>query len=139
MVEERNFAELAGEFACDNFRKRHEAGLRVGRHGEAVLERFRAVSSADPSAENEGVAAVEGDGRLEVDRSRRVCHVISGEIPYLVRQLSVFWIGNLLRGVPEVDECGLAEISNSKEETRGTQFRQVRVAWCVIPYVLYAA
>jgi hypothetical protein len=22
MVEERNFAELAGEFACDNFRKR---------------------------------------------------------------------------------------------------------------------
>jgi hypothetical protein len=35
MVEERNFAELAGEFACDNFRKRHEAGLRVGRHGEA--------------------------------------------------------------------------------------------------------
>jgi hypothetical protein len=30
MVEKRNFAELAGEFACDNFRKRHEAGLRVG-------------------------------------------------------------------------------------------------------------
>jgi hypothetical protein len=26
-------------------------------------------------------------------------------------------------GVPEVDECGLAEIGNSKEETRGTQFR----------------
>jgi hypothetical protein len=26
----------------------------------------------------------------------------------------------------EVDECGLAEIGNSKEETRGTQFRQVR-------------
>jgi hypothetical protein len=38
MVEERNFAELAGEFACDNFWKRHEAGLRVGRHGEAALE-----------------------------------------------------------------------------------------------------
>jgi hypothetical protein len=35
MVEERNFAELAGEFACDNFGKRHEAGLRVGWHGEA--------------------------------------------------------------------------------------------------------
>jgi hypothetical protein len=35
--------------------------------------------------------------------------------------------------------CGLAEISNSKEETRGTQFRQVRAARCVIPYVLYAA
>jgi hypothetical protein len=90
MVEERNFAELAGEFACDNFRKRHEAGLRVGRHGEAVLERSRAVSSVDPSAEHEGVAAVEGDGLLEVDRSRGVRHVISSEIPYLARQLSVF-------------------------------------------------
>jgi hypothetical protein len=38
-----------------------------------------------------------------------------------------------------VDECGLAEIGNSKEETRGTQFRQVRAARCVIPYVMYAA
>jgi hypothetical protein len=84
MVEERNFAELAGEFACDNFRKRHEAGLRVGWHGEAALERSRAISSADTSAENEG------DGWLEVDRSRRVRHVISGESPYLARQLSVF-------------------------------------------------
>jgi hypothetical protein len=90
MVEERNFADLAGEFAWDNFRKRHEADLRVGRHGEAVLERARAVCSADPGAEHEGVAAVEGDGWLEVDRSRRVRHVISGEIPYLARQLSVF-------------------------------------------------
>jgi hypothetical protein len=90
MVEERNFAELAGEFASDNFRKRHEAGLRVGLHGEAAVERSRAVSSADPSAENEGVAAVEGDGWLEVDRSRRVRHVISGESLYLARQLSVF-------------------------------------------------
>jgi hypothetical protein len=36
------------------------------------------------------------------------------------RSLSVFWTGNLPKGVPEVDECGLAEISNSKEETRGT-------------------
>jgi hypothetical protein len=90
MVEERNFAELAGEFACDNFRERHEAGLRVGRHGEAALEGSRTVSSADPSAENEGVATVEGDGWLEVDRSRRVRHVISGESPYLARQLSVF-------------------------------------------------
>jgi hypothetical protein len=44
-----------------------------------------------------------------------------------------------LRGVPEVDERGLAEIGNSKEDTRGTQFRQVRAARCVIPYVLYAA
>jgi hypothetical protein len=51
----------------------------------------------------------------------------------------VFWTGNLLRGVPEVDECDLAEIGNSKEETRGTQFRQVRAARRVIPYVLYVA
>jgi hypothetical protein len=65
--------------------------------------------------------------------------VISGEIPYLAHQLSVFYTGNLLRGEPEVDECGLADIGNSKEETRGTQFRQVRAARCVIPYVLYAA
>jgi hypothetical protein len=90
MVEERNFTELASEFACDNFWKRHEAGLRVGRHGEAVLEGSRAVSSADPGAEDEGVAMVEGDGWLEVDRSRRVRHVISDESPYLARQLSVF-------------------------------------------------
>jgi hypothetical protein len=90
MGEKRNFAELAGEFARDNFRKRHKASLRVGRHGEAALEGSRTISSADPSTENEGVAAVEGDGWLDVDRSRRVCHVISGEIPYLARQLSVF-------------------------------------------------
>jgi hypothetical protein len=90
MVEERNFAQLAGEFACDNFWKRHEAGLQVGRHGEAALERSCAVSSADPGVEHEGVTAVEGDGWLEVDRSRRVRHVISGESPYLARQLSVF-------------------------------------------------
>jgi hypothetical protein len=90
MVEERNFAELAGEFACDNFRKRHEAGLRVGRHGEAALERDRAICSADPGAKHKGVAVVEGDGWLEVDGSRRVRHVISGEIHYLARQLLVF-------------------------------------------------
>jgi hypothetical protein len=90
MVEKRNFSELACEFARDNFRKRHEASLRVGRHSEVALEGSRAVSSADPSAENEGVAAVEGDGWLDVDRSRRVRHVISGEIPYLARQLLVF-------------------------------------------------
>jgi hypothetical protein len=90
MVEERNFAELAGEFACDDFWKRHEAGLRVRRHGEATLKGSRAVSSADPGAEDEGVTTVEGDGWLEVDRSRRVRHVISGESPYLARQLSVF-------------------------------------------------
>jgi hypothetical protein len=90
LVEKRNFTELAGEFAGDYFRKRHEAGLRVGRHGEAALERSSAVSSADPRTEDEGVTAVEGDGWLDVDRSRRVRHVISGEIPYLARQLSVF-------------------------------------------------
>jgi hypothetical protein len=63
--------------------------------------------------------------------------MIFGEIPYLAHQVSVFSTGNLPRGVPKVDECGLAEIGNSKEETRGTHFRQVRAAWCVIPYVLY--
>jgi hypothetical protein len=90
VVEKQNFAELAGEFACDNFWKRHEAGLRVRWHGEAALEGSRAVSSADPGAEHEGVATVEGDGWLEVDKSHRVRHVISGEIPYPARQLSVF-------------------------------------------------
>jgi hypothetical protein len=90
MIEERNFAELAGELACDDFWKRHEADLRVGRHGEVALEGSRDVSSADPGAEHEGVAAVEGDGWLEVGRSCRVRHVILGESPYLARQLSVF-------------------------------------------------
>jgi hypothetical protein len=90
MVVERNFAELAGEFASDNSKKRHEADLWVWRHGEAALERARAVCSADPGAEHEGVAADEGDGWLKVDRSRRVRHVILGESPYLARQLSVF-------------------------------------------------
>jgi hypothetical protein len=90
LVKKRNFAELAGEFARDYFGKLHEAGLRVGRHGEAALERSSAVSSADPGAEDEGVAAVEGDGRLDVDGSRRVRHVISGESPYMARRLSVF-------------------------------------------------
>jgi hypothetical protein len=33
---------------------------------------------------------VEGDSWLDVDRSRRVRHVISCESPYLARQLSVF-------------------------------------------------
>jgi hypothetical protein len=90
LVEKRNFAELAGEFSRDNFRKRHAAGLWVGQHCEALLEGSCTISSADPSAEDEGVAAVESDGWLDVDRSRRVRHVISGEIPYLARQLSVF-------------------------------------------------
>jgi hypothetical protein len=90
LVKKRNFAEFAGEFARDYFGKCHEAGLRVGRHGEAALEGSGAVSSADPGTEDEGVAAVEGDGWLDVDGSRRVRHVISGECPYLARQLSVF-------------------------------------------------
>jgi hypothetical protein len=90
LVEKRNFAELAGEFTRDYFKKRHEVGLRVGRHGEAELERSSAVSSADPGTEDEVVAAVEGDGWLDVDGSRRVRHVISGEIPYPAHQLSVF-------------------------------------------------
>jgi hypothetical protein len=57
----------------------------------------------------------------------------------LKNSLSVFYSSNLPRGVPEVDECVLVEIFNSKEETCGTQFRQVRAARCVISYVLYAA
>jgi hypothetical protein len=90
LIEKRNFAELAGEFACDYFREHHKAGLRVRRHGEAALEGSGAISSADLGAEDEGVAAVEGDGWLDVDRIRRVRHVISGESPYLAHQLSVF-------------------------------------------------
>jgi hypothetical protein len=89
-VEKRNFAEFTGEFARDYFGKCHEAGLRVGRHGEAALEGSGAVSSANQGTAGEGVTAVEGDGWLDVDRSRRVRHVISGNIPYLARQLSVF-------------------------------------------------
>jgi hypothetical protein len=54
------------------------------------LERSSVVGHANPSAEDEGVATAEGDGWLDVDGSRRVRHVISGEIPYLARQLSVF-------------------------------------------------
>jgi hypothetical protein len=54
------------------------------------LERSGAVGSADPGTEEEGVAAVEGEGWVDLDGSRRVRHVISGEIPYLARQLSVF-------------------------------------------------
>jgi hypothetical protein len=90
LVEERNFTEFAGEFARDYFGKSHEASLQVGLHGEAALERSSAVSSADPGTEDEGVAAVEGDSCLDVHGSRRVRHVISGEIPYLAHQLSVF-------------------------------------------------
>jgi hypothetical protein len=135
LVVERNFAEFSSEFACDYFGKRHEQSARVGSHGEAVSEGSGAISSAHPGPEDEGVGTVESDDWLDGDWRRRVRHEIFGEIPYLARQLSVFWTGNLPRGVPEVDEYGLAEIGNSKEETRGTQFRQVRAARCVIPYV----
>jgi hypothetical protein len=72
LVQKRNFAEFAGEFARDYFGKCHEADLQVGRHGEAVLEGSGAVSSADPGTEDEGVAAIEGDSWLDVDGSRRV-------------------------------------------------------------------
>jgi hypothetical protein len=87
---ERNFAELSGEIARDYFGKHHEPSLRVGRHGEAALERSGVVGSADPRAEDKGVAAFESDGWLDEDGSRRVRHMIFGEIPYLARQLSVF-------------------------------------------------
>jgi hypothetical protein len=67
LVVERNFAELPGEIARDYFGKRHEPGLRVGRHGEVALEGSSAVSRADPGAKDEGVAAVEGDSWLDED------------------------------------------------------------------------
>jgi hypothetical protein len=89
LVVERNFAELSGEIAHDYFGKRHEPSLLVGRHGEAVLEGSGTVSSADPGAEDKGVATVEGDGWLDEDGSCRVLHMIFGEIPYLARQLSM--------------------------------------------------
>jgi hypothetical protein len=54
------------------------------------LEGSGAVSIADPGAEDEGVAAVEGDSWLDEDGSCRVRHMIFDEIPYLARQLSVF-------------------------------------------------
>jgi hypothetical protein len=90
LVVERNFAEFSGEIAPDYFGKRHEPSLWVGRHGEAAFEGPSTISSADPGAEDEGVVAVEGDGWLDEDGSRRVLHMIFGEIPYPARQLSVF-------------------------------------------------
>jgi hypothetical protein len=90
LVVGQNFAEFSGEIARYYFGKRHEPGLRVGRHGEVALEGSSAVNSADPGAEDEGVTALEGDGWLDEDGSRRVRHVIFGEIPCLARQLSVF-------------------------------------------------
>jgi hypothetical protein len=55
-VKKRNFTELSGEFARDNFGERHEACLRVGRHGEAALEGSCAITNADPSAEKTKVS-----------------------------------------------------------------------------------
>jgi hypothetical protein len=55
-----------------------------------VLEGTDAVGSANTGAEDKVVAVVEGDGWLDEDGSRRVRHMIFGEIPYLARQLSVF-------------------------------------------------
>jgi hypothetical protein len=90
LVVERNFAEFLGKRARDDFRKHHKSSLQVRRHGEVALERASTVSSANPGAEDEGVAAVESDGWLDEDRSRRVRHEIFDEIPYLARELSVF-------------------------------------------------
>jgi hypothetical protein len=67
LVVKRNFAEFSGEFAHDHFRMRHEPSAQVGSHGEAALEGFGAVSSANPRPEDEGVAAVESDGWLDGD------------------------------------------------------------------------
>jgi hypothetical protein len=54
------------------------------------LEGSGAVSSADPGAEDKGVAAFESDSWLDEDGSRRVRHMIFGENLCLARQLSVF-------------------------------------------------
>jgi hypothetical protein len=67
LVVERNFAEFSGEGSCDHFGKCHESSLRVGRHDEAALEGASAVCGADPRAEDEGAAVVEGDNWLDED------------------------------------------------------------------------
>jgi hypothetical protein len=90
LVVEKNFTELSGEFTCDHFGKRHEPSARDGSHGEVTLERSGAVSSAHSEPEDEGVVAVESDGWLDGDWSRRVRHEIFGEIAYPARQLLVF-------------------------------------------------
>jgi hypothetical protein len=70
LVVERNFAAFSDEHAHDDFRKRHESSLRVWRHGEVALKRASAVCSANPGAEDKGVAAVKSDGWLDEDWSR---------------------------------------------------------------------
>jgi hypothetical protein len=67
LVVERNFTKFSGEITRDYVGKCHEPGLRVGHHGEAALEGSGAVRSANPRAEDEGVAAVEGNGWLDED------------------------------------------------------------------------
>jgi hypothetical protein len=67
LVVERNFAEFCGEIARDHLKKCHKPGLRVGCHGEAVLEGSSAVSCAGPGPEDEGVAAVEGNSWFDED------------------------------------------------------------------------
>jgi hypothetical protein len=67
LVVERNFAEFSGEIARDYFEKCHEPSLRVGHHGEVVLEGSGTVCSANPGAEDKSVPAVEGDDWLDED------------------------------------------------------------------------
>jgi hypothetical protein len=67
LVVERNFAEFSGEVGRDHFGKCHESSAQVGSHGEAALEGSGAVSGANPRPEDEGVAAIEGDGWLDGD------------------------------------------------------------------------
>jgi hypothetical protein len=90
LVVEQNFTEFLSECARDNFRKRHEPGLRVRGNGEVALEGSSAVSNIDPGAKDEGVTAVESGSWLDDDGSRRVRHEIFDELPYLACQLSVF-------------------------------------------------
>ena len=105
-----------------------------------MQETSRTVGDADPGDENEGVALFESDGGVDDDWGHRVHQRIFDKIPYLARLLSVFVPGNLPRGLPEVDDCGGACRDQELDgETRDTQFRLVRGAMCVIPYVLYIA
>jgi hypothetical protein len=67
LVAERNFADFFGEFTRDRFGKRHEPSAWVGSHSEAALEGPVTVSSANLGTEDEGVAAVEGDGWFDGD------------------------------------------------------------------------
>ena len=50
--------------------------------------------------------------------------------------MSVFYAGNVLRGYPRVVDCK-AMLSRTKNSKVTSDFRQVRAARCVIPYVMY--